>query len=61
MWLIVASGNGAPGMEGAAQILGEGGTALDAIEAGTRLVESNAQGWSVGLGGLPNVLVVRHD
>jgi beta-aspartyl-peptidase (threonine type) len=56
MWLIVASGNGAPGMERAARILREGGTALDAVETGTRIVESNAQDDTVGLGGLPNVL-----
>jgi beta-aspartyl-peptidase (threonine type) len=56
MWLIVTSENGAPGMQQAAQILREGGTALDAVEGGVRLVESNAQDDSVGLGGLPNVL-----
>ncbi|KPL16249.1 MAG: hypothetical protein AMJ93_15950 [Anaerolineae bacterium SM23_84] len=56
MWLMVASENGMPGMERAAQILGEGGTALDAVEAGIRLAESNAQDDGVGMGGLPNVL-----
>jgi beta-aspartyl-peptidase (threonine type) len=56
MWLIVASDNGVPGIKRAAQILGEGGTALDAVEAGIRLVESNAHDDGVGLGGLPNVL-----
>ncbi len=56
MWMIVASGNGAPGMERAAQMLREGGTALDAVEEAARGVESNAQDESVGLGGLPNVL-----
>jgi len=56
MWLIVASGNGLPGIERAAQTLREGGAALDAVEEATRLVESNAQDDSVGVGGLPNVL-----
>jgi beta-aspartyl-peptidase (threonine type) len=56
MWLIVASGNGAPGIDRAAQMLCDGGAALDAVEAAARLVESNAQDDSVGLGGLPNVL-----
>jgi beta-aspartyl-peptidase (threonine type) len=56
MWLIVASDNGMPGMERAAQILRQGGAALDAVEEAARLVESNALDDSVGLGGLPNVL-----
>jgi beta-aspartyl-peptidase (threonine type) len=43
-------------MEQAARILREGGTALDAVEAAARLVESNARDDTVGLGGLPNVL-----
>jgi beta-aspartyl-peptidase (threonine type) len=56
MWSIVASGNGAPGMERAAQILRQGGTALDAVEEAARMVESNVQDDSVGLGGLPNLV-----
>jgi beta-aspartyl-peptidase (threonine type) len=56
MWLVVTCGRGAPGIERAAEILREGGTALDAVEDGVRLVESNAEEDSVGLGGLPNVL-----
>jgi len=56
MLLIVASGNGWPGIEQAMRVLREGGTALDAVEAGIRLVESDVQDESVGLGGLPNVL-----
>ncbi len=56
MWAVVASGNGTPGIRRAAQILHEGGSALDAVEEAARLVESNAQDDSVGLGGLPNVL-----
>ena len=34
--------------------LREGGNALDMIEAGARLVESDAEGLSVGVGGLPD-------
>ena len=56
MWLVAASGNGTPGIERAAEILRESGTALDAVEEATRLVEANAQDDRVGLGGLPNVL-----
>jgi isoaspartyl peptidase/L-asparaginase-like protein (Ntn-hydrolase superfamily) len=33
---------------------GQGGSALDMVEAGARLVESDASGQSVGLGGLPD-------
>lgn len=56
MWHIATCGNGAPGIERAAEIVREGGTALDAVEEGVRLVESNIEDDSVGLGGLPNVL-----
>jgi len=56
MWLVLASGNGALGITGAARILADGGMALDAVEIATRLVESGDQDESVGVGGLPNVL-----
>lgn len=56
MVLVIASENGLPGIERAMQVLREGGAALDAVETGIRLVESNAEDDSVGLGGLPNVL-----
>jgi len=56
MWLLVASDNGGPGMERAAQILRQGGHALDAVEEGIRLVESTTEDHTVGLGGLPNLL-----
>lgn len=36
------------------QILGNGGNALDAVEAGVRITESDADNRSVGLGGLPD-------
>jgi len=56
MLLVIASDNGLPGIGRAMQVLRQGGTALDAVEAGIRLVESNTEDDSVGLGGLPNVL-----
>lgn len=56
MPLVVASENGLPGIEQAMQVLRAGGTALDAVEAGIRLVESNPEEHGVGLGGLPNLL-----
>jgi len=56
MPLVIASANGLPGIEQAMHVLRQGGTALDAVEAGTCLVESNAEDDSVGLGGLPNLL-----
>ena len=56
MLLVIASENGLPGIECAMQVLRRGGTALDAVETGIRLVESNVEDDSVGLGGLPNLL-----
>jgi L-asparaginase / beta-aspartyl-peptidase len=52
----VASRNGDVGIGAAIQILNDGGSALDAVEAGIRVVESNEKDTSVGRGGLPNVL-----
>lgn len=40
--------------EAAWQKLEQGGTALDAVEAGVRITESDADNRSVGLGGLPD-------
>ena len=54
--IIIASSNGAVGMSAAWAILQSGGTALDAIEAATRLVEDNPDDHSVGYGGYPNLL-----
>jgi beta-aspartyl-peptidase (threonine type) len=53
---LVASANAAVGMTAGIEILQTGGTALDAVEAVTRLVESNPDDHTVGLGGYPNVL-----
>ena len=54
--VVVASTNGKVGIEAAMAVLRRGGSALDAVEAGTRAVEDNADDHSVGTGGLPNLL-----
>lgn len=54
--IVIASANGHVGMEAALQVLRAGGSALEAVEAGTRLVEANLDDHSVGVGGYPNVL-----
>jgi beta-aspartyl-peptidase (threonine type) len=46
--LLIASSNGAIGMDAAWHILQQGGSALDAVEAGTRLVEDNPDDHTVG-------------
>ncbi|TDQ00530.1 isoaspartyl peptidase/L-asparaginase [Labedaea rhizosphaerae] len=53
---VVASRNGELGIGAAIEVLRRGGSALDAVEAGTRLVEASEADTSVGRGGLPNVL-----
>ena len=54
--IVVASSNGDVGIGAAMEILRAGGTALDAVEAATRLVEDNPDDHSVGYGGYPNLL-----
>ena len=54
--LIICSENGKVGITLAMGVLKAGGSALDAVEAGIRLVEANAEDHSVGLGGYPNLL-----
>lgn len=54
--IVVASSNGRVGIAEAVRVLREGGSALDAVEAGVRLVEDNLDDDSVGTGGLPNML-----
>jgi beta-aspartyl-peptidase (threonine type) len=54
--IIVASANGAVGMDAAWDILGNGGSALDAVEAAARAVEDNPDDHTVGYGGYPNLL-----
>ncbi|MBC8076927.1 MAG: isoaspartyl peptidase/L-asparaginase, partial [Chloroflexales bacterium] len=56
--IVVASGNGRIGLGTAIAILQGGGSALDAVEAATRLVEANPDDHTVGLGGYPNLLGV---
>jgi beta-aspartyl-peptidase (threonine type) len=54
--ILIASSNGDVGMDAAWAVLERGGSALDAVEAGTRLVEANPADHSVGYGGYPNLL-----
>jgi beta-aspartyl-peptidase (threonine type) len=54
--IVVASENGKVGIDAAIEILRTGGSALDAVEAATRIVESNTDDHSVGVGGYPNIL-----
>lgn len=54
--IIIASSNGDIGMAAGWEILSRGGSALDAVEAATRLVEDNPEDHSVGYGGYPNLL-----
>ncbi len=54
--IVVASTNGRVGIAAAMEVLRRGGSALDAVETGTRLVEDNLDDLSVGRGGLPNLL-----
>src|SRR5690348_14324553 len=54
--VVAASSNGRVGIGEAMRVLRAGGSALDAGEAGTRLVEDNPHDNSVGTGGLSNLL-----
>jgi L-asparaginase / beta-aspartyl-peptidase len=54
--LVAASANGRVGIRQAMERLRGGGSALDAVEAGVRAVESNPADHSVGLGGLPSLV-----
>jgi L-asparaginase / beta-aspartyl-peptidase len=54
--IVVASANGIVGIEAAIEVLRGGGTALDAVIAGTRIVEANPEDHTVGYSGLPNLL-----
>lgn len=55
-YVVIASANGRVGICEAARVLADGGSALDAVETGCGLVESNPDDHTVGLGGLPNLL-----
>lgn len=54
--IVVASANGIVGIEAAIDVLRAGGSALDAVIAGTRIVEANPDDHTVGYSGLPNLL-----
>lgn len=54
--ILVASANGAIGLPAAMAALRAGGSAIEAVETAVRLVESNPEDHTVGLGGLPNLL-----
>ncbi|MDG1064529.1 MAG: N(4)-(beta-N-acetylglucosaminyl)-L-asparaginase [Flavobacteriaceae bacterium] len=52
--VVVATWNVPASVQTAYELLSQGGSALDAIEQGCRVEEANAEGQSVGLGGLPD-------
>lgn len=54
--LVIASRNGGVGIEAAMRVLRRGGSAMDAVEAGIRLVEANPEDHTVGFSGYPNLL-----
>ncbi|HEV2370352.1 MAG TPA: isoaspartyl peptidase/L-asparaginase, partial [Acidimicrobiales bacterium] len=54
--VVIASANGAFGIDQAWEVLAGGGSALDAVEVGTRAVEDNRDDHTVGLGGYPNLI-----
>ena len=53
--LIVGSSNALIGFDPGVEILKAGGSALDAVEAVTRVVEDNPKDHTVGYGGIPNL------
>jgi len=53
---MIASERGEVGLAAGIQLLRTGGSALDAVEAAVRLVESDLDNHTVGVGGLPNLL-----
>src|SRR5688572_5200783 len=54
--IVAASSNGIVGITEAMRILKTGGSAVEAVEAGIRLVEANPNDHSVGYSGYPNIL-----
>ncbi len=54
--LVISSTNGRVGIQEAMRVLKHGGSAVDAVEAGIRPVESNPEDHTVGYSGLPNLL-----
>ena len=53
---IIGTRNSGEFLYAGAEILREGGSAIDAVEASTKLVEENPKDDSVGYGGVPNLL-----
>ena len=56
---IVGTHNAGEFLADGARLLANGASAIDAVEASTRLVESNPGDTSVGYGGIPNLLGVQ--
>jgi L-asparaginase / beta-aspartyl-peptidase len=54
--IIIASANGSVGIHEAMQVLKNGGSAMDAVETGIRLVEANPDDHTVGYNGWPNII-----
>ena len=54
--IVVASENGKAGIQASIDMLRAGGSAVDAVEAGIRLVEENLADHSVGRNAYPNLL-----
>ena len=54
--IVIASSNGRVGIDDAMQVLKNGGSALDAVEAGIRPVEANPEDHSVGYNSWPNIM-----
>jgi beta-aspartyl-peptidase (threonine type) len=52
--IVIASANGIVGIETSIEVLRDGGSALDAVVAGVRLVEANPEDHTVGYAGIPN-------
>ncbi len=51
---VIATWNVPNATDAAYEVLRNGGSALDAVEQGCRVEEANAEGQSVGIGGLPD-------
>ena len=54
--IVIASTNGHIGIQASVDVLKNGGSALDAVETGVRLVEANPEDHTVGYSGYPNIL-----
>ena len=53
---IIGTRNAGEFLHAGAKVLCDGGSAIDAVEASTKLVEANPKDDSVGYGGVPNLL-----